>query len=142
MKSSASIPRPPPTNPAPVWHAQSTDAALAALAATAQGLTQAEAEQRLATHGPNSLPTPPAPSALMRLLRQLAAEGLGVVVVLHDINLAGAYADQVLVMNDGRIETSGDCEEVLQPQLVQRIWGVVCQRLTVPDAHRSWLAFS
>ena len=70
MKSSASIPRPPPTNPAPVWHAQSTDAALAALAATAQGLTQAEAEQRLATHGPNSLPTPPAPSALMRLLRQ------------------------------------------------------------------------
>lgn len=80
--------------------------------------------------------------SVMRLLRQLAAEGLGVVVVLHDINLAGAYADQVLVMNDGRIETSGDCEEVLQPQLVQRIWGVVCQRLTVPDAHRSWLAFS
>ena len=71
MKSSASIPRPPPTNPAPVWHAQSTDAALAALAATAQGLTQAEAEQRLATHGPNSLPAPPAPNALMRLLRQV-----------------------------------------------------------------------
>lgn len=70
MTPSASIPRPPPTNPAPVWHAQSTDAALAALAATAQGLTQAEAEQRLAAHGPNSLPTPPAPSALMRLLRQ------------------------------------------------------------------------
>lgn len=70
MTPSASIPRPPPPNPAPVWHAQSTDAALAALAATAQGLTQAEAEQRLATHGPNSLPTPPAPSALMRLLRQ------------------------------------------------------------------------
>lgn len=70
MTPSASIPRPPPTNPAPVWHAQSTDAALAALAATAQGLTQAEAEQRLATHGPNSLPAAPAPSALMRLLRQ------------------------------------------------------------------------
>ena len=63
--------RPQPATPTPVvWHAQSTDAALAALAATAQGLTQAEAEQRLATHGPNSLPTPPAPSALMRLLRQ------------------------------------------------------------------------
>ncbi|HIV70699.1 MAG TPA: heme ABC transporter ATP-binding protein [Candidatus Aquabacterium excrementipullorum] len=80
--------------------------------------------------------------SVMRLLRQLASEGLGVVVVLHDINLAGAYADQVLVMNGGRIETSGDCEEVLQPQLVQRIWGVVCQRLTVPDARRGWLAFS
>lgn len=70
MTSSPPPTRPQPANPATAWHAQSTDAALAALAATAQGLTQAEAEQRLATHGPNSLPTPPAPSALMRLLRQ------------------------------------------------------------------------
>lgn len=80
--------------------------------------------------------------AVMRLLRGIAAQGTGVVVVLHDINLAGAYADQVLVMKDGRIDTSGGCEQVLQPQLVQRIWGVVCQRLAVPDVPRGWLAFS
>ncbi len=79
---------------------------------------------------------------VMRLLRTVAAQGVGVVVVLHDINLAGAYADQVLVMNDGRIDSCGDCEQVLQPQLVQRIWGVVCQKLAVPSMARGWLAFS
>ncbi len=41
---------------------------------------------------------------VMRLLRTVAAQGVSVVMVLHDINLAGTYADQVL-----------------QPQLVQRI---------------------
>ena len=58
------------STPAPVWHARSADEALEALAVTAQGLTQAEAEQRLAVHGPNRLPLPPQPGVLMRLLRQ------------------------------------------------------------------------
>lgn len=85
--------------------------------------------------------------AVMRLLRGVAAEGVGVVVVLHDINLAGAYADQVLVMNEGRIDCCGRGDQVLQPQLVQRIWGVVCERLTQTEASgsgkgRGWLAFS
>ena len=75
--------------------------------------------------------------AVMRLLRQVALQGTGVVVVLHDINLAGAYADQVLVMADGRIDTRGRCEQVLEPQLVERIWGVVCERVS-----RGWLALS
>lgn len=79
---------------------------------------------------------------VMRLLRRVAAAGVGVVVVLHDINLAAAYADQVLVMAHGRIDSAGACAQVLQPQLVQRVWGVVCQRLALPDAPGSWLAFS
>lgn len=85
--------------------------------------------------------------AVMRLLQRLAAQGMGVLVVLHDINLASAYADQVLVMHEGRIDTSGHCAQVLQPPLVQRIWGVMCERLTRPDTppasnERGWLAFS
>ena len=86
--------------------------------------------------------------AVMRLLRQVASEGTGVLVVLHDLNLAGAYADQVLVMANGRIDSSGHCQQVLQPQLVERIWGVVCERLSTPSTctdtrpARNWLAFS
>ncbi|HEX5372535.1 MAG TPA: heme ABC transporter ATP-binding protein [Aquabacterium sp.] len=85
--------------------------------------------------------------AVMRLLRQLTAQGMGVLVVLHDINLASAYADQVLVMNDGRIDASGRSMHVLQPPLVQRIWGVMCERLTRQNClpsndERGWLAFS
>ena len=79
--------------------------------------------------------------AVMRLLRQLAAQGVGVLVVLHDLNLAATYADQVMVMNQGRIDTAGASAQVLQPALVQRIWGVGCERMA--DARgRTCLAFS
>jgi len=77
--------------------------------------------------------------AVMRLLREVAAQGVGVLVVLHDLNLAAAYADQVLVMNDGRIDAQGPCARVLQPELVARIWGVVCERVGLGQG---WLAFS
>ena len=86
---------------------------------------------------------------LMRLLRALAAQGLGVVVVLHDINLANAYADQVVVLKEGRIRALGRCEEVLRPALVQDVWGVACRRLhDAAPSHgqangwpHNWLAF-
>lgn len=80
--------------------------------------------------------------SVMRLLRALSAQGLGIVVVLHDLNLAQAYADQALVLRDGRLDTLGRCEEVLQPGLVQRIWGVLCERLPRPGQAGSWLALS
>jgi magnesium-transporting ATPase (P-type) len=59
-----------PSLPSLVWHAQSPEQVLATLVVTPQGLTQAEATQRLAQYGPNRLPSPPQPSVLMRLLRQ------------------------------------------------------------------------
>lgn len=63
---------------------------------------------------------------VMRLLRELAAEGLGVVVVLHDLNLALRYADRVVVVADGRVDSEGPCEAVLQPERIERVWGVRC----------------
>lgn len=80
--------------------------------------------------------------SVMRLMQQLAAQGHGVVVVLHDLNLAEAYADQALVLRDGRLDTMGRCDEVLQPTLIQRIWGVLCERLPRPGQPGSWLALS
>lgn len=80
--------------------------------------------------------------SVMRLMQQLAAQGHGVIAVLHDLNLAETYADQALVMRDGRLDTMGRCEEVLQPSLIRRIWGVVCERLPRPASQGSWLALS
>lgn len=56
--------------PPPAWHARTPEQALEALQSSAEGLSQAEAEQRLAVHGPNRLAEPPATSAFVRLLRQ------------------------------------------------------------------------
>ncbi len=80
--------------------------------------------------------------SVMRLLRELSAQGFGIVVVLHDLNLAQAYADQALVLRDGRLDTLGRCDEVLQPKLIQRIWGVLCDKLQRPGQGGCWLALS
>lgn len=68
--------------------------------------------------------------ALMRLLRRLAhTQGMGVLVVLHDLNLADAYADEAWVLQGGELRASGGHEQVLQPGLIQSVWGLPCERL-------------
>ena len=50
---------------------------------------------------------------LLDLLSRLAHEhGRTLLLVLHDLNLAAAYADQLVMMRDGRIEHSGPPAEV------------------------------
>jgi Ca2+-transporting ATPase len=54
------------------WHTESAAAVLAALDASAQGLTSAEAKQRIAQHGPNALPEGSRRSPLRMLVDQFA----------------------------------------------------------------------
>lgn len=63
--------------------------------------------------------------ALLQLVRQCAlAGGIGVVVVLHDLNLALRHADDALVLQQGRARALGPVRQVLQPALVQDVWQV------------------
>lgn len=52
--------------------------------------------------------------SLLKVLRMLAeAHGRTVVIVLHDMNYASAYADQMVTMIDGRISKCGSPREIL-----------------------------
>jgi len=68
---------------------------------------------------------------VMRLARQLARDGVAVVVVVHDLSLAAAYADRVAVMSKGRLVTAGAPGEVLTEQLVEEVYGTPVR--IVPD---------
>lgn len=59
---------------------------------------------------------------VMSLCRQLADEGRCILAVLHDLNLAGAYADRVMVMSEGRVVASGAPEEALRPELLSAVF--------------------
>ena len=59
---------------------------------------------------------------VMRLCRRLADDGRAVLAVLHDLNLAGAYADRVMVLCEGRQVASGAPEEVLRPELLSEVF--------------------
>lgn len=49
----------------------------------------------------------------MQAMRRVAGNGGAVLAVLHDLNLAGAFADRVVVMRAGRIVADGPPGEVL-----------------------------
>lgn len=51
-----------------------------------------------------------------------AASGCGVLAVLHDLNLAAAYADRVAVGADGRLVACGPPAEVLTAELLTGVY--------------------
>jgi len=65
-----------------------------------------------------------ATAGLARLLRGLTADGLAVILVVHDLALAAAVADRVVVMADGRSVATGSPEEVLHPERIAAVWRV------------------
>ena len=58
------------------------------------------------------------------LMQTLRGYGKTVVVVLHDLSLAVQYCDDVLVMVKGSVLTQGKAQEVMQPDLLKKIFGV------------------
>jgi iron complex transport system ATP-binding protein len=60
--------------------------------------------------------------AVLRLTRDRAAAGAAVVVVLHDLGVAAAYADRVAVLESGRLAACGSPREILTPGLLTRVY--------------------
>ena len=56
---------------------------------------------------------------VLQLARQVAVEGLSVVVVLHDVNLAAMYADEVMLMRDGCLRAVGSVDMVMTCPLLR-----------------------
>lgn len=65
-----------------------------------------------------------ATATMARRLRTLADEGLAVLLVVHDLALAAAVADRVVVMADGRTVAAGPPASVLDQQRLADVWHV------------------
>lgn len=62
--------------------------------------------------------------AVLSLVRQLAVrEGVAVLTVLHDLNLAATFADRLVLMVDGRVVAQGTPAEVLRYERLITIYG-------------------
>lgn len=62
--------------------------------------------------------------ALLEAAKSLARKGLSVVAVLHDLQLAAGFADELVLMHEGRPVTRGKPEAVLTPARLSGIFGV------------------
>ena len=61
--------------------------------------------------------------AMMKIIKKLVTElGKTIVVVLHDINFASAYADHIVVMKNGRIVQEGDPDKIISKDVLDDIF--------------------
>ena len=68
--------------------------------------------------------------SVLALARKLASgEGVAVLAILHDLNLVLAYADDLVVLNHGRVAASGAVETTLTPDLVRAVFAVPARLL-------------
>ena len=60
------------------------------------------------------------------LIKDLSTkEGLTVLAVLHDLNLASEYCDRLLLMNNGEIFRQGEAREVLDYKTIEEVYKTV-----------------
>lgn len=68
---------------------------------------------------------------ILSILRAKASGGRAVVVSAHDLNLAGRFCDELLLLHQGEILAQGDAGSVLTPRLIEKAFEVRTEILAV-----------
>jgi iron complex transport system ATP-binding protein len=56
--------------------------------------------------------------AMMRLVHRLSRKNVAVMMILHDLNLAAQYADEINIMKDGRSFALGTPQEIFKADII------------------------
>lgn len=71
---------------------------------------------------------------VLALVRRLSrTEGLGVVVVLHDVNMAARFCDEIIALGGGRLIARGAPAELMTEAWLKTIFGTPMDVLHCPD---------
>ena len=63
--------------------------------------------------------------------RRLAEQGKTIIMILHDLNEAFQYADQIILLENGSVRIAGDAETVIRSKAVGEVFGiepVICEQ--------------
>jgi iron complex transport system ATP-binding protein len=66
--------------------------------------------------------------SVMKTLRSLAEEGKGILTVMHDLPLAFAFSDKIIVLKDGKVAAEGTPDEIAASHVVEDSFGVSLSR--------------
>jgi iron complex transport system ATP-binding protein len=68
--------------------------------------------------------------SLFELMHSLAAEGLAILVVSHELNLVARFADDVVLLDGGKVVAAGAPGDVMNASLLEQVyrWPVVVTR--------------
>ncbi|KGM10510.1 histidinol phosphatase [Cellulomonas bogoriensis 69B4 = DSM 16987] len=78
---------------------------------------------------------------LLDVVRRLTGRGVTVLAALHDLNVAAAACDHLVLLDRGRVVAAGDTREVLRPEVLEPVYRVRCTVLSHPRTGRPVLAF-
>jgi iron complex transport system ATP-binding protein len=70
---------------------------------------------------------------VLNLARSLQRDGITVVVVLHELNLAFRYATHLIVMSQGAVVVQGQPREVVTEELIEDVYGLPCRIIEDPE---------
>lgn len=76
----------------------------------------------------------------LALLRDVSDRGTTVLAALHDLTLAAAWCDAVIVLHEGRVVAAGPTDATLTPTLIRDVYGVDAAVLTHPVTGKPVLA--
>lgn len=79
---------------------------------------------------------------VLSLVQRLAVEpGMGVVIVLHDVNMAARFCDEVIALPAGRLIARGTPAEMMAPAALEAIYGIAMEVMPHPS-HGTPVAFA
>lgn len=61
---------------------------------------------------------------ILGLIKNLTGDGLTVISVFHDLNLASIYCDWLILLHNGKIKATGAPDEILTPDNVKKVYNV------------------
>lgn len=78
---------------------------------------------------------------LLRILRDRSlSDGLAVVVVTHDINLASMFCTHAIVLHQGRVVAAGNTSDVITPAVLDAVFGVTLSVANAPgNEENQWM---
>lgn len=76
---------------------------------------------------------------ILDLLRKLRSEGIGIVMVLHDINQASHYADRIIALQGGNVYADGPPTQVVSPQMILDLFCARVRMIEPGEAKRPYV---
>ena len=81
-------------------------------------------------------------AAMAELVRLVRDENRTVIAVLHDLNLAAAHCDRIVMLDRGTVHATGDVAEILTPAAIREVFGVAAQTIPHPGSNRPVITFT
>ncbi|WP_299730222.1 heme ABC transporter ATP-binding protein [uncultured Endozoicomonas sp.] len=73
---------------------------------------------------PTSALDPAHQQLTLKMARQEADQGIGVMVIMHDLNLAARYSDRIVILKNGKLAAEGAPHQVLTPETIGEVFEI------------------